>query len=90
MSALHFGWIRYGLCSGLITSDSQVCIPKKETEHHGNLLYSFVTLAQTHEHTLIILSKIILAGFQDLDSPACVAELSWACGRVIHHALGFR
>ena len=50
-----------------------------------------VTLAQTHEHTLIILSKIIiLAGFQDLRSSACVAELIWSCGLVIHHVLGFR
>ena len=37
---------------------------------------------QTHEHTLIILPKIILAGFQDLGSSACVADLSWACGGV--------
>ena len=33
---------------------------------------------------------LILAGFRDLRSPACVAELSWASGRVIHHVLGFR
>ena len=49
-----------------------------------------VTLVQTHEHTLIILPKKILAGFQVLGSSACVSELSWVCGRVIHHVVGFK
>ena len=31
-----------------------------------------------------------LAGLQVLHSSASVAELSWACGRVVHHVLGFR
>ena len=40
-----------------------------------------ITLAQNHDHTLYILSKIILAGHHALLCPASVAELSWACGR---------
>ena len=47
-----------------------------------------VTLAQNHEHTLYFLSKIVLAGLNALLSPANVAELSWAFGRVSHHFLG--
>ena len=49
-----------------------------------------VTLAKNHEHTPFILPKIFLAGLQVLRSSAGVAELSWACGRVLHHVLGFR
>ena len=44
-----------------------------------------VTLAHSHEHILIILSKIALAGLQVLLSSAGEAELSWACGQVFHH-----
>ena len=57
---------------------------------HLVLSARLLCLRKTHELTLIILPKIILAGFQDLRSPACVAELSWAYGRVIHHVLGYR
>ena len=42
-------------------------------------------LAQNHEHTLHILPKRVLAGLHDLLSPASIAELSWACGRVFYH-----
>ena len=38
-----------------------------------------------HEHTLIILPKIVLAGLCVLGSSAGVAELSWACSQVFHH-----
>ena len=54
------------------------------------LMRKFVTLVQNHELTLSILPKIILAGLQVLHSSANVAELSWACGQVVHHVLGFR
>ena len=47
-------------------------------------------LLRLHKLMSIILPKIILAGFHVLQSSACVAELSWACGRVVHHVLGFR
>ena len=47
-------------------------------------LVQAVTLAQNHEHTQIILSKILLAGLQVLLSSACIVELSWACGWVLH------
>ena len=47
-----------------------------------------VTLAQNHEHTLIILPKIVLAGLHVLRSSAGIAELSWACGRVFYNVLG--
>ena len=40
------------------------------------------------EHTLYILSKIVLAGLHALLSPASIAELSWACGRVFYHVFG--
>ena len=42
------------------------------------------TLAQIQEHTHYILSKIVLAGTHDLLTLASGAELSWACGRVVH------
>ena len=47
-----------------------------------------VTLAQNHEHTQIILSKIFLAGLQVMLSSACIAELSWAFGWALHHFFG--
>ena len=31
-----------------------------------------------------------LAGFQVLRSSACVAELSWACGQVVHHVFMYQ
>ena len=40
--------------------------------------------------SLHILSKIVLADLHDLLSPASIAELSWACGRVFHHVFGVR
>ena len=36
----------------------------------------------------LILSNIFLAGLQVLLSSACVAELRWACGWVLHHVFG--
>ena len=57
----------------------------------SSVLILLVLLTRKHlTKTIIILPKIILAGFQVLHSSACEAELSWACGRVIHHVLGFR
>ena len=44
-----------------------------------------IRLAQNHEHTLNILSKIVLAGLQVLLSSAVAAELSWEYGRVSRH-----
>ena len=37
---------------------------------------------------IYILSKIVLASFHDRLSPASIAELSWACGRVFHLVFG--
>ena len=41
-------------------------------------------LAQNYVDTLIILSKILLAGLHDLLSSAVGAELRWACGWMSH------
>ena len=41
-------------------------------------------LVQSHMCTLIILSKILLAGPHDLLSSADGAELRWACGWMSH------
>ena len=53
---------------------------------HSCHLRSVVTLAQTHEHTRVVLANIILAGLHDLFSSALVAKLKWASGQVIHLA----
>ena len=46
-----------------------------------------VMLAQNHEHTQIILPKILLAGFMSSLALLDAAELRRACGRVNHLVL---
>ena len=63
--------------------------PVQNPTHSPTFICSCLFLKRcTTYYIKIIMSKIFLAGLQVLLSSACIAELSWECGWVLHHVFG--